>query len=53
MPLLFLFPVLALVLGVVLYFASSNPKIQRVGEMLLFAGILTLVLVTAFRGGLR
>lgn len=40
-------PVVAFVLGLILYFVSPNAKVARVGEILFFAGALALLLTGA------
>jgi hypothetical protein len=37
-------PVLSAVVGLILYFVSTNGKVQRVGEILFFCGVLAFLL---------
>ena len=39
-------PVLAAIIGLLLYFVSTNAKVQRVGEILFFAGTLAFLLTS-------
>lgn len=42
-----IWPLLAAFLGLVLYLVASKPEVKRVGEILLFAGILVTLFVVA------
>lgn len=40
-----IFPVILLVIGILLYFVSANGKVQEVGRLMFFAGLLVLTFV--------
>ena len=40
-------PLLALVVGLLMYVLASNAKVSRVGEMLLFSSILAILIAVA------
>lgn len=46
-------PILAWILGLLLYFLPLNPKIQEVGRILFFCGILATLFLFGGSGGLR
>jgi len=37
-----IFPVILLVIGILLYFVSTNGKVQEVGRLMFFCGLLVL-----------
>jgi len=37
------------IIGLIMYFVASNPKVQRVGEILLFTGTLAFFLIVGSR----
>jgi Na+/phosphate symporter len=40
-----IFPVILLVIGILLYFVSANGKVQEVGRIMFFCGLLVLTFV--------
>ncbi len=40
-----IFPVILLMIGVLMYFLSSNPKVQEVGRIMFACGLLVLTFV--------
>lgn len=42
-----IFPILILIIGILLYFVSANGKVQEVGRLMFFAGLLVLTFVLA------
>lgn len=40
-----IFPVIILIIGVLLYFVSANGKVQEVGRLMFFCGLLVLTMV--------
>lgn len=42
-----IFPVIIAVIGILLYFVSANGKVQEVGKIMFFCGLLVLTFVLA------
>lgn len=40
-----IFPIILLVIGILLYFVSANGKVQEVGRLMFFCGLLVLTFV--------
>lgn len=41
-----LFPAIVAIAGLILYFAATNPKVQRVGEIMFFCGLIATMLLS-------